>query len=85
VVKIEELPAELEKRNALSSANPIRVIYEWRYTWNLTLIDTPGTCTHSVTYPTHEQVMTFCLPSLGLMMDCAVSTPDTSVGNALLV
>lgn len=43
VVNIEELPAELEKRNALSGSAPIRVIYEWRYTWNLTLIDTPGT------------------------------------------
>jgi len=44
VVAIEDLPAELEKRNKIGkySSEPIFLNYEYKYCCNLTLIDTPG-------------------------------------------
>lgn len=37
----QNLPAEIQRRN-MACDHPIRVRYEWRYTLNLTLIETPG-------------------------------------------
>ena len=44
VVAIEDLPAELEKRNKIGkySSEPIFLNYEYKFCCNLTLIDTPG-------------------------------------------
>ncbi len=42
MIKLDDLSAEIEKRNGKYSAVPIHIVYEWKYTWDMTLIDTPG-------------------------------------------
>lgn len=43
VIAAENLAAELKKRNVESAAaHPIKVQFEYKYCWNLSLIETPG-------------------------------------------
>lgn len=41
VVSIDELEKEIIARNEISHV-PIVINYEYKYTWNITFIDTPG-------------------------------------------
>ena len=42
VVKISDLPSQISKRSATFSSEGIYIKWEYKYTWSITLIDTPG-------------------------------------------